>query len=91
MTPETGCGIDGNWFEDITKAPLRKQTLGPRTGLLLDLVEYILKQEDSQIFLHLTVNMLLIHGVKTYKVTSYKVAPTLALPIFNLKRNQFCG
>lgn len=50
------------------RAPLRKQTLRPRTGLLLDLVELILKQEDSQFFLHLTVNMLLIHGVKTCKV-----------------------
>lgn len=50
------------------RAPLRKQTLRPRTGLLLDLVELILKQEDSQFFLHFTVNMLLIHGVKTCKV-----------------------
>lgn len=41
--------------------------------------------------LHLTVNMLLIHGVKTCKVTSCKVTPTLALQTFNLKRNQFCG
>lgn len=48
-TPETGFGIDGNWFEDRRKAPLRKQTQRPRIGLLLDLVELLLKMKKSKI------------------------------------------
>lgn len=63
--PETGFGIDGNWFEDRRKAPLRKQTQRPRTGLLLDLVELVELKEIHVFFnlrfLYLTVNILHIY------------------------------
>lgn len=56
--PETGFGIDGNWFEDRRKAPLRKQTPRPGTGLLLDLVELV---ELKEIHVFFTVNILHIY------------------------------
>lgn len=49
-TPETGFGIDGNRSEDRRKAPLRKQTQRPRIGLLLDLVELLLKLKEIHVF-----------------------------------------
>lgn len=63
-TPETGFGIDGNRPEDRRKAPLRKQTQRPRIGLLLDLVEFLLKLKEIHVFLiHVYFILLSICGM----------------------------
>lgn len=54
-TPETGFGSDGNRSEDRRKAPLRKQTQRPRIGLLLDLVELLLKRFFDSCLFHLNM------------------------------------
>lgn len=80
--PETGFGIDGNWFEDRRKAPLRKQTQRPRTGLLLDLVE--LKE----------IHVFLIHvffiSLSIFCISMWTTEKLLLYPMISLKCSLLC-